>query len=66
MKKRVTKWSVMDAAALRKATSKYDAEFAADAESKPLTAAQRAAHRKARRVGRPKTGQRLASCQSQR
>jgi len=56
MKKKLTKWSEMDTATLRKATKRYDAEFAADADAKPLTAAQRELHRKARRVGRPKLG----------
>ncbi len=56
MKKQTKKWSEMDLAAMRKATRKYDAEFAADAESKPLTAAQRQLHRTARKVGRPRQG----------
>lgn len=56
MKRPTKQWSEMDANELRKATKRYDAEFAADVESKPLTAAQREAHRKARKVGRPKLG----------
>ncbi len=51
-----TKWSEMDASELKSATKQYDAEFAADAESKPLTPMQRAVHRKARKAGRPKLG----------
>jgi hypothetical protein len=56
MKKRTKKRSEMDTAALRKATKRYDAEFVADDESRPLTAAEREVHRKARKVGRPKLG----------
>jgi hypothetical protein len=56
MKKSTKKWSEMNTAELRKATKQYDAEFAADIESKPLTAAQRETHRKARKAGRPKLG----------
>jgi len=56
MKKQNKKWSGMNAAELRNATSQYDAEFAADVESKPLTPAQREIHRKAKKVGRPRHG----------
>jgi hypothetical protein len=56
MKKQNTKWPALSADALRKATQKYDAEFAADAESKPLNAMQRQLHLKAKRVGRPRQG----------
>lgn len=56
MKKVLKKWSEMDTADLRKATRRYDAEFAADVESRPMTAAQRDMHQGARKVGRPKLG----------
>lgn len=47
----------MNAAELAEATKKYDAEFAADREARPLTPAQRAQHRRAaRRRGRPRVG----------
>jgi hypothetical protein len=45
-------WSQMTAAELSRATAKYDKEFVAMDEGKPLTAAQKTQHAKARRSGR--------------
>jgi hypothetical protein len=56
MSKRAKKWSEMGVDELRTATRQYDEEFAADAESKPLSATQKVTHRQARKVGRPKVG----------
>ena len=46
----------MNAAELAMATKKYDAEFSADREAKPLTSADRARHAAARKPGRPRVG----------
>jgi hypothetical protein len=46
----------MTAAELSRATAKYDKEFVAMDEGKPLTAAQKALHLKAKRRGRPQVG----------
>jgi hypothetical protein len=49
-------YSEMTTAELREATRRYDAEFAADKEARPLNAEQRAMHAQARRRGRPTVG----------
>ena len=54
MKKRKP-WDQMNARELEAATKKYDREFAADREARPLSRTDRAKHRAAKR-GRPRIG----------
>lgn len=49
------KWSELNAAELAAATREYDQEMPG-LPGKPLTAAQKALHRKAKKMGRPRKG----------
>ena len=49
------KWSELTTAELAEATTEYDREMPG-LPGKPLTPAQKALHRKAKKVGRPKKG----------
>jgi len=53
--KRKKPWDQMNAAELAEATRKYDREFVADREARPLSRADIAKHRAAKR-GRPRVG----------